>query len=121
MDANAHSVTEKATTSHGSTHTAQSLPITQSTPIAKSTPTSNNVNQLIKQYSLTGNDELIDRGWKILKPQLFEEKVFEEKAFERKGQALTPNILLHAAWLAQAEHRFTLRKTTLISFNYTTQ
>jgi tetratricopeptide (TPR) repeat protein len=52
-----------------------------------------NLNQLITDYSLTGNDALIPVAWRLLTPKL-------------QGKA-SPDSLLQAAWLAQAEHKFT--------------
>lgn len=51
------------------------------------------VDQLITDYSLTGDDELIDTGWRAVGPAL---------------DHPTPETWLRAAWLAQAEHQFEL-------------
>lgn len=50
-----------------------------------------NIDKLIREHSLSGDDHLIEKGWMIW----------------RSLPVKTPKELLQGAWLAQAEHRFT--------------
>ncbi len=51
------------------------------------------IDTLVKRYSLSGDDALLAQGWSLLKPNL-------------TSNNLTPHDLLQAAWLSQAEHKF---------------
>lgn len=83
--ANAHSVNHKATIHHKA-HVAE--------PSYKHKTHDENphkrIDGLIRQYSLTGDDHLIEKGWALW------------HALPQK----TPEVLLQGAWLAQAEHQF---------------
>ncbi len=76
------------------------------------------VNVLIRQYSLTGDDHLIEQGWQVLSEKGFNRKkshshrkaTKESSSVDYLATELpTDKITQHwlqAAWLAQAEHQF---------------
>lgn len=69
-------------------------------------PAKESVDSLITRYALTGNDELIDRGWSLLGSGF-------EQGVSGSERTATPDQWLQAAWLAQAEHRFELARSYL--------
>ncbi len=62
--------------------------------------TQDSVDNLIQRYSLTGNDELLERGWALIDAEL-------------KSAQPRSRTLLSAAWLAQASHQFPLAQEFL--------
>jgi len=75
VNANSHSVNHKATEPQTKHDTRTE---------------SKDIDRLIRQYSLSGDDHLIEEGWTLW----------------RASPAKTPEALLQGAWLAQAEHQF---------------
>ena len=62
-------------------------------PLTKANPDTQKVENLVRDYSLTGDDNLLKQGWAQITPRLHAGKTSAED-------------LLNAAWLAQADHEF---------------
>lgn len=63
------------------------------TPNVKTETSENSIDDLIRQYSLSGDDALLERGWALLDAANASEKP-------------TVNEQLQRTWLLQAQHRF---------------
>ncbi len=77
--------------------------------VSKKTIQVKDVNVLIRQYSLTGDDHLIEQGWKVLSEKGFIRKKAHSQGKANKSSSaayVTAQHWLQAAWLAQAEHQF---------------